>query len=309
MPEITPFTNDNTQTITAKTILPSSQIARQQQQAPVEAPAVPPTPEAVKEVVAERTEEVDPRFIALSKKEKELQRQRRELEELKKQTESKYKPLEELMVLMQVDKVKAAEKMGLTYDEYTNAQLGMPSLTPEQIAEKKAQEIVEQRLQQHEQRIRAEQEKAIQTSMEQAMKEIAIQSKILAEKSTDYPLVKETNSYDTVSEFIKYVHDNGAEGLEGYEQPGRVMSVEEANKQLNDYYEEQIIGLVSKVPALKDKILNTNKEEPKMPQAQTPQVERPKMQTLTHKTTTAAAPPQAFKSFEEKLAYIKNKYA
>lgn len=269
--------NSNVMTIKANTRTPLiSTRPTPEQTAPVQ--ATPPVETSPPEVAPTPKEEVkpDPRFIALSKKEKEILRKQKEMEEREKLLSEKYKPYEELQELSKTNKLKALEKLGMSYDELTNLYLGQNPMTPEQIAEFKANQIVEEKFKEFTTRQQEQQAEQQKHSYTQALAQITQEAEAIASKDDAYPLVKNTKSFDTITSLVEQT----------YHETGRIMPVEEAMQEVESFLEEKMLE-IAKLDKIRSKLLATEEQKPQSPteKSETPQ----KPQTLTHKTTVAPA--------------------
>jgi hypothetical protein len=263
--QVTPFTptatlNINTQSGSNKMQIPTP--------APVVDTQATPPPEAPKE--EPKKEEVDPRFLAMAKKEKALRERELKLQAQMKEQEERLKKYLEEDELWQKDKYAAAQKKGLTYEEWTNAQLGEMNLTPEQIAERKANEIVEKRLAEEAARRQQEEQHRFQEAYQHALNDLKEEAKSFTTNSQEFPLVKNTDSFDTIVSLIE----------QNYHQTGKILTVEEATKMVEQSFKEDLNELY--------KLLNPQKEEPK-PQP-IPAQTKPLHQTLTNKQTVSPTP-------------------
>jgi hypothetical protein len=288
MPEITPFTTPITE-IKANTQMPSGTM--KMPVAPTNT-TEPPKQDLQNEPPKEvKKEEVDPRFIAMARKEKELRALDLKIKAQQQELETKYKSAQELLELKEKDKFAAAEKLGLTYEEWTNHQLGEMNLTPEQIAERKAIEIVKKELEQERALRKQEEEQRFQQTYQQALKDISQEAKKFATESQEFPLVKTTESFDTITSLIEQT----------YQTTGKLIPVEEATKMVEKSFREDLDELY--------KLLNPPKEELKpQPATQAPQL-KPQQQTLTHKTTVSPSPTAPdFKSWQDRKQYLIQKY-
>jgi hypothetical protein len=298
---ITPMTQQTSpiqQTQTTQTI--SAKLAAAAQAAAVppektENPTVPaPTenvPRGTEEPKIETKREEDGRFAALSRKEKEILRRDRDLKEREKLLQEKYKPWEEASQLAPQSKLQALQKLGFTYDDITNEFLGVSNLTPEQLAERKAEEIANRKFEEFQKKQEQLTLQNQQQAYHQALKQISLEVKQACDPEK-FPIVNEIKGHDTVTQYIEQT----------YHATGEILSREQALQDYEDFIAEEW-DKVLKNPKIRSKFLT--QESPT--QNPVSQPANPKPQTLIHKTTVA---PTASKptTWEEKKRFLIEKY-
>lgn len=251
-------------------------------------------------------EEKDPRFEALSKKEKWLLQQKKLLDDEKKQLEERFKPLErykEVDELLQKDKLAALNKLGISYDEHTNLMLNQTPQTPEQIAEVRAKQLVEERVQQLEKQLEEQKQRDRKVSYDAALLQLKNQAIQFVNKNEDFPIVKTAELFDDVIDLVEHAYNNGIEGLENYEKPGSVMPIEQAVKLVEEYNEEKLLAW-AKLPKYKEKLSELVGEKPTLRNNGFDQTQTPKLQTLTHKATTAPTNGRSYSDQERRQRAI-----
>lgn len=271
MPTIEPVQTQPTIITTAHTKMPSQILSE------MKGPVTPTAPEAPlseqpKEQTTAPTED-EKRFQALTLKEKQLLKERQELKRLKEELQNKYKPWEEAQEVAKQSKIEALKRLGISYDDVTNEFLGAQNMTPEQIAEAKANAIVEERLKAFEEQQKQQNLQMQQKQYDMAIKQIKFDAKALAESSENYPLVKATQAYDTVVELMESTHNDS----------DRLMSVEEATKQVESDLKTYVLDLV-KIPQIRSEIQALLQQ-----QGPTQLIKPEKSLTLTNKTTASPA--------------------
>lgn len=291
MPEIIPLTQTTVRT--ANTMQPSAKaLSPETPIAPVQATQEAAPQEPPKEV---KKEEPDPRFIALSKKEKELLRMRQEIQKEREMLQNKYKSYEELEALKS-DKLKLLEKLGVSYDDHTNLVLGQQNLTPEQIAQMKAEEIVKRELEVYKQAEQQRQAEQQQQAYDNALQQIAYEAEEFCNKSNDFPLVKEEKAYDTVKELIRQTFD----------ETGKIISVEQAVSEVEQHLMEETLRR-AKHDKIRSQLLKD--EQPKIEQVKEPELIT-KPQTLTHRTTVSpSVSSPKNETYEQKKQRLIQKYS
>lgn len=224
------------------------------------------------------------RFAALSRKEKAILQLAKKTKQQERALQEKYAPYEKYQKIEQLrlegKHLEAAELAGFKYTDLTDAYLQREAPTPEQVAMRAAEDLVNRRIAESEKQRQEQATAAQEQQMKVARQRIISQAKDLAGTSADFPFVKSTEEYDTVFEYVK----------QEYDETGQVLPIEQALKNVNDYFKEETAKLAEHLPlevieAIRSKLL------PKEPQ-QTPAVRPDNSQqtrTLTHKTTTAPA--------------------
>lgn len=248
--------------------------------------ATSPIAAAVAPTTEVKQERVDPRILEYSRREKMLLQERRRLQQEKEELKQ-YDPWREAAQLAQTDKLKALQKLGITYDELTNQYLGQQNWTPEQIAAHKAQEVAEQKYKEFEQRQLEQTRQVQQQQYNQAIQQITADVKTIAETSQNYPLVKTLGAYENVTKRIE----------DTFHQTGRIMSTEEALRAEEQEMEEVAYEL-AQVEKIRNRFLSTQ-NMPRQPQSAIQQT-----QTLTHKQTTATPRNRPLTAEEKRLRAI-----
>lgn len=293
MPTLTPVTEVTT--IQAKTMPPSANIV--QGGVPNNGvPAAAAQPAAGSETVPRETQPKDEegRFRALTKKEQDYLRKSRELTEREKELarrEAQAKDTE-IYNLAKVDPLTALSKLGITYDDITNRILQQNPGTPEQIAKAEAAQLVKQELESFKKAQEEQQRVAQQQAYQQALAQIRSDAEIIAKRDDKFPLVKESEAFDTVRELIEQTFHEGST-IPGYEEPGKVLPTELALEQVELFLEEQTLKLANI-----DKV--RSKLSPQAPQEAKPAAITQQPTTLTHKTTVAPPSPKPMTAAERR---------
>ncbi len=295
MPTIEPAgqTNQITQTVNTKTasqILAGMQAAKQPAPSDATVPAAPTEAASPAEAPKEPTEN-DKRLQALTIKEKQILKERQELKRLTQELQTKYKPWEEASEVSKQSKLEAMRRLGFTYDDLTNEFLGVQNMTPDQVAEAKAQAIVEQRLKEFEDRQQKQSVEVQQQQYDRAIKQIKADAKSITESSQNYPLVKTMEAYDTIVELMESTHNDS----------DRLMSVEEAIKQVETDLKTYVLSLAT-VPEIRSELLALLQPVKQSLQAG-------KSPTLTNKTTATpvAAADVSVMTSSQKEAYYRQR--
>lgn len=237
MPTITPIIPEGTITIQRSTQMPSQQIASQAAIQALSTPAVTSSqsessPQATTELssgkgapgsepLGEQKPEDQKKLRALLYRERQIFNERKKLEADRKSFEEQrahYKNWIEAGEMSSQNKLEALAKTGITYEDLTQQILNNGQIPPAQIAELKAQEIVQRRLEEYEKKQKDAQEASIKSQHAQSLKQIESEIRYVVDKSDKYPLVKEAESYqDIVKEIEAEFH-----------RTGRIIPVEEA---------------------------------------------------------------------------------
>lgn len=211
------------------------------------------------------------RFAAIAKKEKALRQQQRMLQQQRAQLEQQMKPWQEASETAKQSKLEAIKKLGFSYDELTQEALNQEAPTPEYLAERAAQRIVEQKMAEMQKQQAAQQAQ----EYEKALIQIQSEAKQIVTASEDFPVLKETGNYEAVSEYMKLIFD----------QEKRIIPVSEAVKHMEEFLEEEALKIAS-IAKIRSKLVEQSTPQPQA-SSTAPNTQKP--QTLTHKLTTAAA--------------------
>lgn len=247
MPNIEMFTptstiQHNTQYHNAK--------ASDQKPAPAPTEAPPPaaqvTPEAPQpKVEAEGTnDQPDPRFLAISRKEKALFRKEQEIKQREKMMQDQAKPWQEAAEIAKTSKVEALKRLGFSYDEITQEMLGQNAPTPEALATIRAEQVASQKIEEFKKSQAEEHQKNVQAQYHSALNNIRQDVKALVTSSDSFPIVKTAELSDTVT---KHIEDE-------FHKTGRVLGVEEATRQVEQDTLEGLLEL-AKLPSYRSKLL------------------------------------------------------
>jgi len=253
-------------------------------------PGPQPTPEPKApepEVKQETTPGPDAtRFAAIRAKEKALRHQQRLLQQQRAQLEQQMKPWQEASELSKQSKLEAIKKLGFTYDDLTQEALNQQAPTPEYLAERAAQRIVEQKMQE----MQTRQEAAQAQEYERALIQIQADAKQIVASSEDFPVLKETGNYEAVSEYMKLIFDKEK----------RIIPVSEAVKHMEEFLEEEALKIAS-IAKIRSRLSEKTTEQPQA-SSTTPNTQKPT--TLTHKLTTATASPASLTPEERRKRAI-----
>lgn len=291
MAEITPIGNPGQMSVTTQP--PSQRMGAVSPTPPpeaaVEAPAPPP----------EKTDEEkqsDARFAALTRKEKQLFQMRKDLAQQKKMLgdqASKWKPYEDLEQVAKTNKLEAMRRLGISYEDLTQAMLGQEQQSPEQVAAIKAEEVVRQQLDIYQKQQQAQQQAQMQQHYEAAKQQIISEAKTLAQANQkDFQIVNKLNAYDTIGELIELT----------FHETGSLMPVEEAMKEVEAYYRAEMQE-ISQLDFIRSQLLES--QDPK--QGAQPAANNQQPKTLTHKSTVSP-PSNRPETWEEKKARIIQQY-
>lgn len=232
------------------------------------------------EEVVEQTEEIkkagpdlDSKFAALSRKEKEIREMEKAFKEkyasfeekfaslTKKEEEPEPEPQEPLEWRLKKDPINTLKEFGLDMDTLTNLLINDGQLTPEMKAELMKEEL-QNDYKSEIQKLREEllQEKKQKEEQEYNNTIAAFKSEIQehVESSEELELTKAAGAFDQVYEVIRAHH----------EETGNVMSIEDASNYVEQYLEEEAEKL-AKIEKIRKKLLP--QDAPK-PESKTPGV-------------------------------------
>lgn len=255
------------------------------EQKPAQAKPTAETP--AKEITADTSPQDAMRIAAAIRKEKQLRKQAKALEDERRkfQEESRaFEPWKEAAEMAKQNKLKALEKLGITYDELTQIMLNNGELPPATVAQQSAEEVTRREIAKLRAELAAEQQKNQEANYEQARKQIAFEAESIASTTDRYPLVKESEAYHDVSEYIE----------EEFHRTGKIIPVEVALEKMELQIAEGILRL-AKIEKIKSQLLP---QESVQEQKIEPRVAQPnqKIQTITHKSTV---PPPATRPTSE----------
>lgn len=243
------------------------------------------TNEAVPQVATPEPAKADPmspKFAALAKKERQLNAERERLKSErealnaeKNKYQSGYYSKEQLLK----DPLSVLGEVGLNYNALTEKILNSNQPTDPVI-----QELLQQvkQLQESQTRFQTEAEKLQTQQYEQAVNQIRMDVKSQIENGQDFPLIQTTEAVEDVVELIKAVFD----------EEKRIMTVEEACKEVEDYLTEEALKIAA-VEKIKSKILPPKVEPEVQFTAQKTQQKQQQQKTLSSAVTTNAKPLSA----------------
>lgn len=302
MPTITPVLPEGTITLTPSITPPSKRAAPHltSPQAPIHSLSQPEVKETAPspleklenpplEIKAETSPQDSVRIAALIRREKQLLQRAKILEEREKkiqETQSQYKPWQEASELAKTNKIEALKKLGMTYDELTQAMLqnqepqnGTQDESPAQIARREIEAFKKEQLE-----LTAKEQKR---QYEQSIANINAEVQTFVESSDKYPLVKETNAYQDITRDIEQT----------FYRTGKILTAEQAVSKMESDIRE---GLELLQSAIKPKEA-PEQVAPEVAKAPTPAA---KVTTLTHKTTQAAPSVQPLTDAEKRQRAI-----
>ncbi len=250
MPQIIPM--EQMGTITPNTTAVSQIIAKTQAAPlPDTKPADPPQ-QVTQPTAEDKAKQLDSsRFAALSRKERENLRISRELKAERQRIEQErvqYAPLSEAQKLASEGKgLEAIKKLGFDYDKLTQEALNQLSPTPEHIAQQTAEQVATKQLDAYKQEQAKLATEAQNKAYQDALRDLKRDAKRIVQSEPEkFAVVNSTNSADTAVEVMEEI----------FRLTGELIPLEEAISGVNEYYEEGILDVVSKLPGLQEKIKN-----------------------------------------------------
>lgn len=288
MPLIIPI--ETKQIITPQTTPAFKEVIKKAEEVPsTEAtPAIKQETKPEDKITAETSPQDAMRIAASIRREKALQKKSKELElerEAIMRERAELQQWREASELSKTDKIAALKRIGISYEDVTNQILNNGAMPPETIAlhtaEQTAREIIEKRLAEFEKKQSESLQKQQQDNYEQSIKQIDSEVKGLVDSSDKFSLVKESEAYHDVTEYIE----------SEFHRIGIILPIEVAAEKVEQEIVEGILNL-AKLDKIKSKLLP--QEEEKIEAAAPP---NPKTITLTNKTT--ATPPSVPKKRTE----------
>lgn len=240
--------------------------------------AAAPAPEAPKVEETKEDPKFAARFAALTRREQALRAKETEV----KDWQSKHKAFEEEQKLMDANPLEYLQKKGWTFDKLTQLALN----DGKKPAEMRVQEL-EERLEKEKREREEKETKAAQTRYENQKKEfVGNIGKFLKDNAEAYEFCAAEDDgaqliYDTIEEH--YVRTKEQSGT------GRVMTIEEAAKAVEKYFEDLVDNKYSKINKLKSKF---QPKEAALGAGTAPQAPAsPKPATLTNTQASSVATP------------------
>lgn len=256
-----------------KTSSPPPAVAAETTQTP--SPTNPTASDDTK-ITAETSPQDAVRIAAQIRKEKKIREASRKIEDDRRKfsdEQRQYEPWKRAAELSKKSKLAALRELGITYEDITaemlNEGTGQPAGTPQpNVEEIVAKQIAAFRKEQEEASTKLQQE-----TYDNQIANIRGEAKRIAETSGNYPLVKASDAYQDISEYIE----------NEFYRTKTIVSVEEALEKVEEQIAEGILHL-AKIDKIKSQLLpQEQKIEPTAAQTQQ------KITTLTHKT--AVSPP------------------
>lgn len=256
---------------------PESTIPEVQEASTEATPSAPVEPPKVEDPISKQ-------YAILARKEKQLRAQiaaqkqqlQQERDALEKQKaelsrptfdESKYISKDRLLL----DTFGVLEENGLSYDELTNRAMTRQQLDPrvQRQLEQQAQEIKALRDAQ-DQANKSYQEQQ-QQQYKQALEQIRSETKQLVEVSPEFETIKETGSVDDVVELIE----------KEFKASGRLITVEEAARAVEDYLTEEAVK-IAKLKKIQQKLNPVAQGQTQSPVANAAAAQKQPLKTLTN---------------------------
>lgn len=197
------------------------------------------------------------KFAALAKREKAIVQRKQELSTLEqqfKQREAELKQWEDLVLQAKADPRPFLEKLGWDYNKLTEAKLNDFKPKPEDQIKSLADQIAEMKQEQvkkaeadKQARIQAEKD-ALASQEKQARDQVRSEIASLGE---EYEFINLFGEHDLVYDTM----------LEHFKKTGRVMSVEDAAKQVEDYLEKEEVEKITKAKKFQSKYSPQSKQD------------------------------------------------
>jgi hypothetical protein len=229
---------------------------------------------------------ISPQLAAMAKRERMLVRRDQELkarEEALKAREVEYKSSYVPKDLIKKDPLKVFEETGLTTEELTQALLNQPS--PQDRLIRDLQAKLEQLESRQTETLTSMQDQEKQ-KYEQAVGMIRSDVNTLVSSDPDFETIKATGSEEAVVDLIQ----------ETFSQEGRIMSVEEAAKEIEDYLVEEALK-IAQLKKIQGRLAPTPSPAQDLAAALTekniPQATGAQKVTLTHAQAATSKPLSA----------------
>ena len=300
MPTIEPIMPEGTITIQARTHRPSEMELKQASE--ILRQARPNQSQGQEETdQSQSTPKTEPTPNTGSEKDEKLLRARLVQERLKQQLAADRKKIDEERRELEIEKansrrwqeaaelarqgryIEAAEKSGITYDQMTQQLLSGGQVPPAKVAEQTSNEVFEKRFQQYKEEQEKKSREAQQKHYAESIKQVESEIKYLVDSSEDFPLVKQSESYQDVVRLIE----------SEYHRTGRILPVKEA---VQRWETEALDGLeeLLKLDKVRSKVL---KESPRPTEDRVPN-------TLSQRTTAPIPSPKGMTDAERRQRAI-----
>lgn len=225
---------------------------------------------------------LSPKFADLARKEKAL-RERfkardadlKAKEEAIKARESEFQKMESWKSRLSQDPISVLNELGISYDQIVNSQLNQPS--PQELEIKALKEEI-QALKDGTEQTRKYFEEQQTNQYQQAVNQIKNDVKMLVDGNDEFSTIADTNSHDAVVALIE----------ETFQKEGRLMSNEEAAREVENYLVEEAYKMsqLKKVQnRLAQKLAQKEPTKQKQPEQQS-------LKTLTNAVAQSSSRPR-----------------
>jgi len=230
---------------------------------------------------------------ALKAKEQALAEKEAAIKTLEQQYQQGYVPKEQI----KTNALQVLADAGVSYDELTQQILNQSPENPRIVAEINNLKAETKRLQEIIDRSQKAMEEKSTSDYQAAVKQIKADAKALVNSDPTFETIKTTNSVNDVVELIERT----------FKEEGRIMSVEEAAQEVEDYLVGKLEKIYTNTNKIKQRLAqasaqNQAKTQQKQPAAAAPQ--QPQMKTLTNaaaSTRKLTAKERAILAFKGEL--------
>jgi TolA-binding protein len=220
------------------------------------------------------------RFAILARKEKAMRDRVRQIEEQERSFKQKEQELQSSYISrdkLQKDPLAVLSELGLSYDKLTEQALNQQNPMESHVRSMREEIQALKGLIESQQK---QNDEFKSSQYQNAIKQLKFDTDQLIESNSDFELIKSMGASDQVVDLIDST----------FKETGRVMSVQEAAKTVEDYLFQNALN-VAKLGKI-SKALLPQEPTPQEPQAGVPQKPAP---TLTHSQTTGASKPMSEK--------------
>lgn len=259
----------------------------------------------------EKTDEFAPRFAALSRKEKNIRQRERALE----QEVSEYRawkakqdaPKEEVQTEKELplefrlkkDPLGTLEQLGLTYEDLTKMVLNDGEMSADMQMKLMREEIerdYRSKYEEIENKLKLKEQQEAESKLSSAVEKFKSDINSLVDSSEEYELIQANDAYDLVYDVIEqYYEESTQESGEG-----KILSIEEAAAQVEQYLEEEAQKLFERSNKLKSRLTSASKPAAPTPR-QSPTLSNSHAVTGNQNTST-----DRMLSREESIAQLAN---
>lgn len=233
----------------------------------------------------EKQQSLSPQFAALARKEKMIREQRRQIEEKERLLKSRESEIENSVNSKWREKITqnpwdALIESGLTPDQVTQILLNQPK--PEELELRNFRKELQELKQGQQKSLEDFNQKQEQARYNQAKQQIALEVQNLVKNDKSFELLNHYGD-QAQNEVVNLIEEVFHNGIPGVYKKGYVMTVDDAAKEVEDYFVNESIDQIKKL-SLMDKI-KSKINPPPQPTVQKPILNKQQSTTLSNRIT------------------------